>query len=566
VAQIFRSISSKIFGVSVGLLAMMVATAVWSANSTEQVHRQLRTLQQSLFPLSVNLARLETIIQAQKATADFLTNTPDAKSAKRCIDEAQIQSNAAAGLLARARSYRDKGAEIAVVERNKLALARLEPMVAELGYQEDRLSRMTMAGCDLDATALQMDETRKQADEVLRLAEAIVSEINSFVKADIEIVRENQQLAMQANILMIASAALVGCMLAWLVARSLTRPIIRLQAGAKAIGAGLLDEAHVPVTSRDEIGDVTRAFNAMLTDLREKERIKETFGQYVDPRIVAGLISGAQSTSAGEKQVATLFFSDIVGFSGIAERLAPSTLVDLVNAYFSEMSGPIREHSGIIDKYIGDAIMAFWVPPFADQNRQAELACRAALEQFALLESFRERVPDLIGLRRDIPLLDFRVGLSTGEVVVGSVGSDTARSFTVMGDIVNQASRLEAVNKVYGTRLLIDAETFNLAGSTIEARQIDDITVVGRLEPLRIYELAAIAGELPLDRREMFERYEEGLEFYRRSEWAKAEAKLKAAQEIAPDDGPSQTLLSRIASFRQSPPHDWTGVWHMKAK
>ena len=565
-AQIFRSISFKIFGVSVGLLIMMLGAAIWSARSTEQVHRQLRTLEQSLFPLSGTLAKLETVVQAQKTTADYLTETPDEKAVEECLDNAKAQESASKALLNRAIHYQAKGAEIAVLERNKLALARLEPMLHELAYQEQRLSQMTQAACARHADAAQINEAKLQADQVYRLAEAIADEINDFVVTGARVVTENQQIALQATIVMISSAAMVGIMLAWLVSRGLTRPIIRLQAGARAVGAGLLDQAHVKVTSRDEIGDVTHAFNTMIEDLREKERIKETFGQYVDPRIVAGLIDGAQHSSVGEKQVATLFFSDVVKFSAIAERLAPRTLVDLMNAYFSAMSLPIREQSGIIDKYIGDAIMAFWVPPFVDATRQAEFACRASLEQFALLDDFRKRVPDVIGLRRDVPLIDFRVGLSTGEVVVGSVGSDMARSFTVMGDAVNQASRLESVNKAYGTHLLIDHETFALAGAAIETRLIDEITVVGRFESLRIYELAAMAGDLASDTRKMFDLYADGLDYYRKADWPKAEAALQAALELEPDDGPSRTLLSRILGLRQNPPSEWSGVWQMTSK
>jgi adenylate cyclase len=439
-------------------------------------------------------------------------------------------------------------------------------MLLELEYQGHRLSQMTLVGCNFNADAAQMGAAKLQAEDVYRHADRISKDIDAFVAESAEIVADNQETALKATILMIGSAGLVGLMLAWLISRGLTRPIIRLQAGARAVGAGRLEEAHVPVTSRDEIGDVTHAFNAMILDLREKDRIKETFGQYVDPRIVADLIGGGAHSSTGEKQIATLFFSDIVGFSAIAERLAPSTLVDLVNAYFSEMSQPIREHSGIIDKYIGDAVMAFWVPPFVDATRQAELACRAALDQFSRLEAFRLRVPDIIGLRRDVPLIDFRVGLSTGEVVVGSVGSETARSFTVMGDTVNQASRLEAVNKVYGTRLLIDHETFSRAGKAFETRQIDDVQVVGRLEPLRIYELVALAGEVAPDRRRAFDLYEEGLDHYRVAEWNAAEKALQATLELMPNDGPTKTLLTRIAQFRQVAPKDWSGVWSMTSK
>ncbi len=565
-AHMFRSISFKIFSISLGLLAMMVAAAFWSAHSTEQVHRQLRTLENSLFPLAGTLAKLETIVQEQRTTADFLLVTPDDEAVELCTSRAKAQGQSATRLLIQAESYRAEGAENSVLERNKLALARIQPIIAEIAYQQNRLSKTILEACARDADALKMNEAKLQADEVFRLSAAIATEIDHLVETGARIVANNQKTALQATILMIGSAALVGIMLAWLISRGLTRPILRLQAGARAVGAGMLEDAHVPVTSRDEIGDVTQAFNGMIDDLREKERIKETFGQYVDPRIVAGLIDGAQHSSVGEKQVATLFFSDVIGFTSIAERLAPSTLVDLMNAYFSAMSQPIRAQSGIIDKYIGDAIMAFWVPPFVDATLQAELACRAALDQFTRLEAFRASVPDVIGLRRDVPLIDFRVGLSTGEVVVGSIGSDTARSFTVMGDAVNQASRIEAANKTYGTRLLIDETTYSLAGPAIEARHVDDVVLAGRQDPIGIYELVALAGELTPEQRAVFDLYEDGFAHYQKADWTKAETALSAALDIAPHDGPSLELLSRVKRFLKTPPSNWSGIWHMAAK
>ena len=564
--QFFRSIRFKIFGISVGLLLMMLGTTIWSALLTERVHRQLRTLEESIFPLAMSLSSLKTVVQSQKTTADYLTKTPDKTATTICENETKEQSKHAREILTQAKQYLIKGRIFSVTETSKLAMARLEPMLDELTYQEKRLFQMTLDACMLSADAAQMDKAKLQADQVFRHTDTMSMEINNFGESESRITIENQEIALNVTIAMISFATLVGIMLAFLVSRGLTRPIVSLRAGARAVAAGFLDQAHVKVTSRDEIGDVTHAFNAMLEDLREKDRIKEKFGQYVDPRIVAGLLDGAQHSSVGEKQIATLFFSDIVKFSAIAERLAPSTLVDLMNAYFSVMSQPIREHSGIIDKYIGDAIMAFWVPPFSDPNRQAEYACRAALEQLALLDAFNRRVPDIVGLRRDVPSVNFRVGLSTGEVVVGSVGSESARSFTVMGDTVNQASRLEAVNKVYGTNLLIDHETYAAAGSAIETRLIDEIRVVGRDEPLRIYELAAMAGNLAVDKRALFDVFAEGLEHYRRADWSKAEVAFQAALGLAPDDGPSRTLLSRIPDLRQSPPTDWSGVWQMTSK
>lgn len=565
-AQLFRSISFKIFGVSVALLTMMVATAFWSANSSARVHRQLQTLEQSLFPLALTLGRLEIIAQEHKVTADFHLQTPDADAVGNCLRKTRQQQESARVLLGEAERYRSLGAEIAILERNKLGLARLQPMLDELTFQHSRLANLMIAACALDASDSQMLQAKLQADEVLRQSALISEEIDEFVTSGARVVEENQAIATRANLLMIATAALVGCMLAWLVSRGLTRPIIRLQAGAKAVGAGRLDEAHVAVTSRDEIGEVTEAFNAMIKNLKEKEKIKETFGQYIDPRVVEDILQGARHSSAGEKQVATIFFSDIVGFTDISERLAPSTLVNLMNNYFSEMARPIRANSGIVDKYIGDAIMAFWVPPFVSATHQAALACSAALEQFQRLDDFRARIPDIIGLRRDVPLVDFRIGLCTGEVVVGSLGSDAVRSFTVMGDTVNQASRLEAVNKLYGTRILIDQTTYELAGDAISAREVDTVAVVGRREPLRIFELAGGSGAITQERRELFSVYADALDDYRNGAWLKARTTLVVAQTLDPTDGPTKALLARIDQANQKPPANWSGVWQINSK
>ena len=378
-ASFFRSISIKIFGVAVGLLILLAGAALYSALLTEDVHRQLRTLNYSLFPLTIALTELRDATHAEQIRADVMSGASQRRSESACRTSATAHDRVTSTLGEKAEQLSALGAKLAVLERNKVEMARLQPMIAELKYQNRRLARMMIAACGAAPDVVTQVEIHDQAREVVRLADTITAEIELFVEQGALIVGENQTLAMKANLILIGTAGFVGLMLAWLVARGLTRPIIRLQVGARAVSAGLLDQAEVPVTSTDEIGDVTRAFNNMIVDLREKERIKDTFGQYVDPRVVAELIGGGQYSSEGEKRVATLFFSDLVGFTSISERLAPSTLVDLINAYFTEMSAPIRDRSGIIDKYIGDAIMAFWVPPFVDPNDQARLACAAAL-------------------------------------------------------------------------------------------------------------------------------------------------------------------------------------------
>ena len=564
--SILRSISFKIFGMAVLLLVMLAAASVWSASSSQSVQRQLETLSRSLFPLVGALNDLRDITRQQGVTAKFSTTTPDAAAVAAC--EVDARSEASAGKIVgfRAEAARALGARISALERDRMKLQRLEPMIAELRFQHLRLSRLTLAACRFEATPVELAYVQAQADDVMRLSAAVDTEVKAYVTEIGLAVTANQEQAMRANILMIAVATLLGMPLAWLVARGLTRPILRLQAGARAVRDGQLDQANVTVTTRDEIGDVSRAFNAMVIELKEKDRIKETFGQFIDPRVVSGLIEGGASATGGEKKLATIYFSDLVGFTGLGERLAPSSVVALLNAFFSDMTGPIREHDGIVDKYIGDAIMAFWAPPFADPATQARAACTALLAQRALLHAFQARVPDIVGLRRDVPRIDFRAALATGEVVVGSVGPNNARSFTVIGDAVNFCSRLEATNKIYGTKMLIDGATADMAGVTIATREIDTIMVSGKSEPMVIHQLAGFADSLPADRADLFGFYAEALAHYRAGNWSAAEAGFARALALLPDDGPSIALLARCRQLMAAPPASWDGVWRLATK
>ena len=254
----------------------------------------------------------------------------------------------------------------------------------------------------------------------------------------------------------------------------MTRPVRRLLEGTRAVEAGNLDGTLV-ATSQDEIGQLTAAFNRMVEQLRLKERLRETFGRYIDPRVVEGLIERPALASDGQRRVMTVLFCDIKGFTSASEEMTPQGLVKVMNRYFSAMSAPIRNHGGIIDKYIGDAIMAYWGPPFTDDADQARLASLAALEMLERVASLRAEFPELLGVRTLPISFDIRIGIATGEALVGSVGSEQMMSYTVMGDTVNLASRLEGANKAYGGRILVSEATVTGAGAAIEAREIDRV-------------------------------------------------------------------------------------------
>ena len=249
----------------------------------------------------------------------------------------------------------------------------------------------------------------------------------------------------------------------------------------------------------------------MLEQLRLKERIRETFGKYVDPRVVEGLIDKPVLAVDGQHRVMTVMFCDIKGFTGTSKGMTPQGFVKVMNRYFSVMSAPIRDYGGIIDKYIGDAIMAYWGPPFADNADQARLASLAALEMLRRVEPLRVEFPGLLGVR-SLPIsFDIRIGIATGEALVGSIGSELMMSYTVMGDTVNLASRLEGANKVYGTRVLVSAATVTGAANSIEVREIDRVVLIGESQPQELFEIMGRKGELTPAQIDLRTHFSEGL-------------------------------------------------------
>jgi adenylate cyclase len=338
----------------------------------------------------------------------------------------------------------------------------------------------------------------------------------------------------------------------------------QLVASTRAIESGATS-VPVSILTRDEVGELALSFNRMVEELRTRERIKDTFGKFVDPRIVSRLIgSGADQA---ERRTLTIFFSDIAEFSGISEQLTASAIVNLLNSYFGAVAAVIHHHHGVIDKYIGDAVMAFWIPPFSAGDDHASDACLAALAQQEAMVTLRAQLPEITGMRRNPPNLVIRMGIATGEAVVGTIGSETARSYTVIGDTVNLASRLESVNKVYGTSIVLSEETYRLAQQVIEARELDLITVAGKTEPVRIYEAMGRAGELGVERSRLRELFGDGLTAYRQRDWDEAQTHFEGCLRIAAEDGPARLFLERIALFRGAPPPaDWDGIWRLSEK
>ena len=404
-------------------------------------------------------------------------------------------------------------------------------------------------------------------DEFNQKVEEIRKDMMAQVRADAVATMGDQQKAIFISAILTVLAAILGLLFSLFVGTGITRPVRRLLEGTRAVEAGRLD-GSIDVTTRDEIGQLTAAFNSMVEQLRHKERMRETFGRYLDPRVVEGLID-PQSLAAtdGQRRVMTVLFCDMEGFTRLSEGMTPQGLVKVMNHYLSTMSGPIRSHRGIIDKYIGDAIMAYWGPPFTEDHEQARLACLAAIEMAERGAALRTELPELIGVRAVPSDCDVRIGVATGEVLVGSIGSEFMMSYTVMGDAVNLASRLEGANKIYGSHSLVSKPTVAAAGDAIEFREIDRLVVVGQTHPEAVFEILGRKGELSPEQLSLQKRYSEGLAAYRARRWDDARRAFRAALEAVPGDGPSMALVNRIEGFVDNPPAaDWDGAWHLDHK
>ncbi len=295
---------------------------------------------------------------------------------------------------------------------------------------------------------------------------------------------------------------------------------------------------------------------------KEKRFIKEAFSQYLAPAVVDRLVDNPQLLKlGGERKVLTAFFSDVAGFSSIAEQLEAEELVDLLNMYLTDMTEIIIKYEGTVDKYEGDAIIAFFGAPLSFEDHAAR-TCLAAIDMQKRLAELREK------WKRDGKhQLFMRIGMNTGQVVVGNMGSINRMDYTMMGDSVNLAARLEGVNKQYQTSTMISQFTYEMAKNDIEARELDSIRVVGKKEPIKIYELLGRKGEMDDFVRLILPHFQKGLEHYKNRQWEEGILCFEKALNLYEDDGPSLTYFERCITFQNHPPPpDWDGVFAMRTK
>jgi adenylate cyclase len=298
------------------------------------------------------------------------------------------------------------------------------------------------------------------------------------------------------------------------------------------------------------------------TEGRQKLYIRRMFGQYMSETVINHLLENPEKLQlGGERRRVTLFFSDLAGFTTISERLSPETVVSLLNDYLSRMTEIIFDEAGTVDKFEGDAIMAFWGAPL-DQPDQAARACRAALKQQAALKELNRQFAGL-----NLPPLAMRIGLNTGDAIVGNLGSVKRFDYTVIGDTVNLASRLEGVNKFYGSYVMASETTMEACAGAVEFRELDLVAVKGKEQAIRVFEVLGLKGELERELIKARQDFAQGLELYRQRRFPEAGAAFAAILAENPGDGPARTYLDRCRRFQEEPPPpEWDTVFRPEGK
>ena len=306
----------------------------------------------------------------------------------------------------------------------------------------------------------------------------------------------------------------------------------------------------------------TALVDRVVFEQAEQRRIREAMGRYLSPSVSRWVLADPRRLRlGGELRELTVLFSDLRNFTTHAHALSPETLVALLNDHMTEMTAIVFRHDGVLAHYAGDGLEAFWNAPLP-QPDHARRACETALDMMAALGPLRREFA-----ARGWGDLDMGIGVNSGTMIVGNLGSRDRLAYTAVGDAVNVASRLEGLSKEYGVHIVIGEATLQSAGNLFEYRFLDLVAVKGRGEPVRVYELLGRAGSTPPERRQILTRYERGVALYRSRRWAEATALFEDLAAVAPDDGPVALYRRRARELLEQPPgSDWDGVWIAKTK
>ncbi len=302
-----------------------------------------------------------------------------------------------------------------------------------------------------------------------------------------------------------------------------------------------------------------------ILEHKEKNYIRSAFGHYIAPAVLEDILKSPEKLRlGGERRNMTVLFSDVEGFTTLSEQMQPEEVSSLLNEYLSSMAQCIIKTNGTLDKFIGDAVMAIWNAP-VEQKGHAGLACETALLMMKELSLLKEKWGE-----EKKPQLNARIGINTGEMIVGNMGSEQIFDYTVLGPEVNAAARLEPLNRDFGTQIIVSQNTrFGADEAQPERfvfRRLARVVLKGKKEAVDVYELIGFKAEIDRARFKIIEKFEKGLELFIESKFADAKKHFLELLEIDPDDGPAKTYKSLCEQYEKNPPSDFNGIYFQKTK
>ena len=401
-----------------------------------------------------------------------------------------------------------------------------------------------------------------------RLRGAIIR-LGTHSREVVNTVGDRGNMLVQVEVILLVVASLSGLLLAAHFARTLKKAVRGVITGTQAVADGdlqvqLADEGQ----GGAEFEKMAQSFNHMVRELRLSRHVLERFGKQIDPKVVRNLITEETALDRSEKRVMTVSVTSLTGFDHLAENWSPELLQEFLIDYFNAMTDPVIRQKGIVDSIASDQMVSFWGPPFCGEASHGKSACAAALDQQARFENLRRKYAD------QLPGYEFglRIGIATGQVVVGSMGAEKNQFYTVVGNCVNYASRLEKANRIYRTQILVSRETVDVLGDAFLTRDLDRVALLGADRPAHFHQLICLNGDAEPGRVKQIAVFEKALSHYRLGEFDAAIPLFKqlidppgdAPETLAPDFVP-QLFLNRMERLsRREQSRAWDGIWVIK--
>lgn len=593
--KIFIPIGIKIFGITTSLLCLLGIIALTAQYRLRRVNQEVSDLAQYITPSANHISRievqgLEQALHFEHILKLYALQPMDIAGIEKEWQHFENRSQVVDGEILAAMTLAQAGATKATIPAHQ---ERFERIVLMLGQVERSHQDFRDAAVqhfqNLEKTELQNINTtsalnaknalyerppgiEKSIGELDRTISQSRLELDTFTQQTAQLSQHYQRGVLRDSLLITTGAIVFGLLYAAAVTAGIVRPVRQLTKGVQSIQAQSSEASEAAASQlvavpKDEVGILANVFNHMLGELKAKENLRDIFGKYVDPRIIERLTDHDVTLNPkGEKKVVSVLMSDLDGVD-LTERIPdPVHLVDAVNQYLDVLSPTIYDHQGLIE-FVETNIKGFWTAPFVSEEQHAQLACEAALKQVSQFEKIRHTLAKYIDASFDIKQLDFHIGLATGPLVLANMGPTWSKTYTVLGDIVNTSARLKGAAKYFGVPILMMESTQQQVQATMATRELGIIQVVGKNDPLRVYELLDRQDQISEPLRNLKTMFEQGLAAYRRRAWPEAQTCFETCLTIEPDDGPTHHYLASVKTLQAQPlPQGWTGVWKLAKK